>query len=84
MIELNDLTTCHMVIQLYTLLTCKCITIFAVLSLDHRLPKYLLGIRFVDCHFLKPHYTSHIIKSISSLAVEALSYNNNTHYVTLK
>ena len=42
----------------------------AVLSLDHRLPKDLLGIGFED-YFLKPHYTSHIIKYISSLAVEA-------------
>ena len=56
----------------------------AVLSLDHRLPKYLLGIRFVDCYFLKPHYTSHITKYISSLAVEALPYNSNIHNVTLK
>ena len=55
----------------------------AVLSLDHRLPKYLLGIRFVDCYFLKPHYTSHIIKYISSLVVGALPCNSNIHYVTL-
>ena len=69
MIGLNDLTTYHMVIQLYTLLIFKYLLLNAVLSLDHRLPKYLLEIRFVDCYFLKPHYTSHIIKYISSLAV---------------
>ena len=56
----------------------------AVLSVDHWLPKDLLGIRFVDCYFLKPHYTSHIIKYISSLEVEALPCNSNIHYVTQK
>ena len=55
----------------------------AILSLDHRLPKDLLGIKFVD-YFLKPHYTSHIIKYISFLAVEALPCNSTIHYVTQK
>ena len=55
----------------------------AVLSLDHRLPTDLLGIRFVD-YFLKPYATSHIIKYISSLAVEVLPCNSTIHYVTLK
>ena len=83
MIGLNDLATYHIVLQLYMLLTFKCIDIIAVLSLDHRLPKDLLGIRFVD-YFLKPHYTSYIIKYISSLAVEAFPCNSTIHYVTLK
>ena len=83
MIGLNDLTTYYMVLQLYTLLTFKCISIYAVLSLDRRLPKDLLGIRFVDCNFLKPHYTSHIMKYISSLVVETSTYNSNIHYATL-
>ena len=56
----------------------------AVLSLDHRLPKDLIGIRIEDCYFLKPHYTTHIIKYNSSLLVEALPCNSNIHYVTLK
>ena len=82
MIGLNDLTTYHMVLQLYTLLS-NVLLFNAVLSLDHRLSKDLLGIRFVDCYFLKPHYTSHIIMYISYLAVEALPCNSNIHYVTL-
>ena len=36
----------------------------AVLSLEHRLPKDLLGIRFVD-FILKPHYISHTISMIA-------------------
>ena len=83
MIGLNDLTTYHIALQLYMLLTFNVLIFNAVLSLDHRLPKYLLGIRFVD-YFLIPHYTSHIIKYISSLAVEALPCNSTIHYVTLK
>ena len=84
MIGLNDLTTHHIVLQLYMLLILSNVLIFnAVLSLDHRLPKDLLGIRFVD-YFLKPHYTSHIIKYISSLAVKVLPCNSTIHYVTLK
>ena len=73
MIGLNDLTTHHIVLQLYMLLILSNVLIFnavlsldhnAALSLDHRLPKDLIGIRFVD-YFLKPHYTSHIIKYVS-------------------
>ena len=84
MIGLNDLTTYHMVLQLYTLLTFKSLLFNAVLSLGHRLPKNLLVIRFIYCYFLKPHYTSHIIKHISSLVVEVLPCNSNIHYVTLR
>ena len=51
MIGLNDRTTYHMALQLYTLLTFKCLIFNAILSLDHRLPKDLLGIRFVDFIF---------------------------------
>ena len=51
MIGLNDRTTYHFVLQLYTLLTFKCININEVLSLEHSLPKYLLGIRLVDFIF---------------------------------
>ena len=85
MIELNDLTTYHIVLQLYMLpyLLSNVLIFNAILSLDHRLRKDLLGIRFVD-YFLKPHYTSHIIKYISSLAVEALPCNSTIHYVTPK
>ena len=82
MIGLNDLTTCHIVLQLYMLLS-NVLIFNAVLSLDHRLPKDLVGIRFVD-YFLKPHYTSHIIKYISSLVVGALPCNRTSHFVTLK
>ena len=56
----------------------------AVLSFDHRLPKDVIGIRFVDCYFLKPHYNRHIIKYVSSSAVEAFPYNSKIHYDTLK
>ena len=84
MIELNDLTTNHIGLQLYTLLTLNVLLFNAVLSLDHRLPKDLYGMRFVDCNFLKPYYTSHILKNVSFLAVEALPCNSNIHYVTLK
>ena len=82
MIGLNDLTTFHIVLQLYMLLS-NVLIFNAVLSLDHRLPKDLLGIRLLD-YFLKPHHTSHIIKYISSLAVEALPCNSTSHFVTLK
>ena len=82
MIGLNDITTYHIVLQLYMLLS-NVLIFNAVLSLDHRLLKDLLGIRFVD-YFRKPHYTSHIIKYISSLAVEVLPCNSTIHYVTLK
>ena len=82
MIGLNDLTTYHIVLQLYMLLS-DVLIFNAVLSLDHRLPKDLLGIRFVD-YFLKPYYTSYIIKYISSLAVNALPCNSTIHNVNLK
>ena len=59
MIGLNDLK--HYILHYsYICYLLSNVLIFnAVLSLDHRLPKDLLGIRFVD-YFLKPHYTSHI------------------------
>ena len=39
---------------------------------------------FVDCNFLKPHYIRHIIKKVCFSAVEALPYNCQIYYVTLK
>ena len=51
MIGLNDRTTYHMVLQLYMLLTSNVLIFNEVLSLDHRLPQDLLGIRFVDFIF---------------------------------
>ena len=65
MIGLNDLTPYHIGLQLYTLLTLNVLLFYAVLSLDHRLPIDLYGMRFVDCNFLKPYYTSHILKHVS-------------------
>ena len=48
MIGLNVLTTYNMVLQLYTLLS-NVLLFNAVLSLDPRLPKDLLGIRNQVC-----------------------------------
>ena len=84
MIGLNDLTTIILYYSYICYLLSNVFIFNAVLSLDHRLPKDLLGIRFVDYYFLKPHYTSHIIKYISFLTVEALPCNSTIHYVTLK
>ena len=41
----------HTILQLYTLLTFKCITFNADISLDYGLPNDLHDMRFVDCIF---------------------------------
>ena len=72
-----------MLLQLYTLLS-NLLRFNAVLSLDNGLPKNLQDMGFVGCDFLKPHNISHIMKYVSFLAVEALLFNSQIHYATIK
>ena len=72
-----------MTLQLYTLLL-NVLLFNAVISLDYGLPNVLHKMRFVDCNFLKQNYISHIMNCVSFSVDDALPYNSQIHYVTIK